>query len=168
MNGTTRLGALKRALLLAAGAAGLGAGRAGAVTVPGVTSLVLHGRNLRSFSRERRSGELPLGGDRQTGHAELFHAPGGRPAGELHIAAFTLHGPGEPRAGDAERLELHTFVLENGTIVGSGALGRRGGEFAVLGGTGRYAGARGTYLVRGHGPALPGDGTAEFAFTLVL
>ena len=168
MRPTTRLGILKRGVLLAAGAAGLGAGRAGATPGAAAPSFVLYGRNLRSLSRERRPGELPLAGERLTGHAELLDAPLGRHVGELHAAAFTLHGPGEPRVGDAERMELQTFVLEEGTLVGTGAAGALGGEFAVLGGTGRYAGARGTYVVRHTGPDPGGDGTAEFAFTLVL
>ena len=38
--------------------------------------------------------------------------------------------------------------------------------YAVVGGTGRYAGARGSYTARQHPQELEGDGTAEFALRL--
>ena len=96
---------------------------------------------------------------------ELLDRPDGEPVGELYGTAFALHGPGA-QATDAERLELHTFKLRDGTIIGSGAAGVVEGEFAILGGTGRYAGARGTYVARHDRRELGGDGTAEFRLTL--
>ena len=76
-----------------------------------------------------------------------------------------MRGPGA-HGSDTERLELHTFKLRDGTIIGSGTSGALEGEFAILGGTGRYAGARGTYVARHNRRELGGDGTAEFRFQL--
>ena len=84
---------------------------------------------------------------------------------ECSLPAGHCLGPGAASA-DTERLELHTFKLRDGTIVGSGTSGALDGEFAILGGTGRYAGARGTYLTRHNRREHGGDGTAEFHLTL--
>ena len=73
-----------------------------------------------------------------------------------------LSSRGDWPAGDAA---LHTFVLADGTIVGSETAGTADGVFAILGGTGRYAGAAGTYAVR---TPEPDRDTAELAFTLKL
>ena len=48
--------------------------------------------------------------------------------------------------------------------VGAGALGPA--TFAVIGGTGRYSGATGSYVARQSRRELGGDGTAEFTLTL--
>jgi hypothetical protein len=56
------------------------------------------------------------------------------PIGEFHGAGFAMHGTA---ARNGERLELHTFRLRDGTIIGSGSSGPLAGEFAILGGTGR-------------------------------
>jgi hypothetical protein len=98
-------------------------------------------------------------GDRATLVAELYDAHGHR-AGELFGAAIALRGPGEPAGAD--HLELHTFELTDGTIVGSGTAGLGEGTFAVLGGTGRYAGARGTYRI-----GRPEGEPAEIAVSLL-
>jgi hypothetical protein len=65
-------------------------------------------------------------------------------------------------------LEYHSFNLQKGTILGLGT-GTGGGEsmFAIVGGTGSYAGARGTYVAHQLPRELGGDGTAEFRLTLV-
>ena len=103
-------------------------------------------------------------GDRLTLRADLLDRPDGEAVGELHGTSFALHGAGTNVA--PERLELHTFRLADGTIVGSGMSGLLDGEFAILGGTGRYAGARGTYVARLSRRELGGDGTAEFRLLL--
>ena len=50
--------------------------------------------------------------------------------------------------------------------IGSGTAGALEGSFAVLGGTGRYAGMQGTYLARQGHEELGGDGAAKFVFEL--
>jgi len=155
---TTRRGAVGRGLAFVAGLVGVGAagrelGRAEAAQA---STLRFHAR-----PDARPPGRHPSRGERTTLAAELFDAGSGRRVGDLYGAGFALRGPGEPDG--PERLELHTFELEDGTIVGSGTAGLGEGTFAVLGGTGRYAGARGTYAV-----SRPDDGPAEVLVTLLL
>jgi hypothetical protein len=162
MSPATRRGALGRGLLFLGGLVGVGAETAAAA--PDQGTLVLYARNLDDGVPGRRPGGLPQRGDRLTLRAELLDRPGGEPIGELHGAGFALHGPGAHVDG-AERLELHTFKLRDGTIVGSGSGGTLTGEFAILGGTGRYAGVRGTYVARHERRERGGNGTAEFHLT---
>jgi hypothetical protein len=157
-----------RGLALVAGAIGVGAARRtdtaeAAVAAP--TELRLHGRHFHLDAPSRRPGEVPTKGDRHTAYGELLDRRNGRPVGHFSAAHFTLDSPFAP--GLAASLELHTFTLRDGTIHGLGVATRGAeGHFAVLGGTGRYAGARGSYVAHQRPRELGGDGTAEFNLTL--
>ena len=59
-------------------------------------------------------------------------------------------------------VELHTFQLEGGTLLGMG----RVGGYAVVGGTGAYAGASGAYVFEHLAEHLGGDGSAHFVIDL--
>ena len=59
-------------------------------------------------------------------------------------------------------VELHTFQLEEGTLLGMG----RVGGYAVVGGTGAYAGASGAYVFEHLAEHLGGDGSAHFVIDL--
>ena len=165
MTATTRGGALRRGLLFAAGLLGLGAAGEGAAAsaVPRPRSLVLYGRGLDGHGH----GGTARRGDRLTVVGELLDRPGGNVVGELYGAVFTLRGP-TAVAPDADRLELHTFQLRDGSIIGSGTAGAREGAFAILGGTGAYAGARGVYTTRHDRSEHGGAGTAKFHLTLTM
>jgi hypothetical protein len=162
----TRRSVLKRGLAFVGGLVGLGAaGEASARPArPGVGTLVLYARNMDSYSGSRRSSKPAARGERLTGRGELLDRPDGKTVGEVYATTIALHAPGASSA-DADRLEWHTFRLSGGTIIGSGAAGGVEGQFAILGGTGRYAGARGTYVTRRD---VRGDGTAEFVMDLIL
>jgi hypothetical protein len=166
---TTRGGVLKRLLLLAGGAAGLGAvggrtlGRGAAVptAVPAgagrkTKTVVLHGRDWRHTVHDAEPGTLPA--------ATAARTPGGRIVDgrgrELGIfRAANLAGTGAP-------LQLQTFDLSDGTILGIGSAGIHEDPFAIVGGTGRYVGVIGTYVAKQSPRELGGDGTAEFTLTL--
>jgi hypothetical protein len=152
---------LRRASLVLAGALGLGAGAKATQLLAGEGgSLVLYARPVEG----REPAGIPAQGERRTVVAELLEEPDGTTVGELYGAGFTVHGPAAATAAGVERLELHTFRLPEGTIVGSGMLGHGDGVFAVLGGTGRFAGARGSYTAR---PLDQSDApTTELRFTL--
>jgi hypothetical protein len=163
--GTTRRGALGRIALAAAGVLGLGYAarqataddsKATAAAKPRGRELVLYGREMRLHSPGRTPGELPPPGDRPTPLGRLVDKR------ERPLGSFTSAG----LAGAAGALELHTFELDEGSIfgVGAGALGPA--TFAVIGGTGRYSGATGSYVARQSLRELGGDGTAEFTLTL--
>jgi hypothetical protein len=61
---------------------------------------------------------------------------------------------------------LHTFDLEDGTILGIGASRLDEADFAIVGGTGRYAGATGTYSAQQSPRETGGDGTARFTLDI--
>jgi hypothetical protein len=69
---------------------------------------------------------------------------------------------------EAPGTELQTFSLEDGLIFGVGtppAQGEGRAVYAVIGGTGSYAGASGAYVADRRPIDRGGDGTAEFKFT---
>jgi hypothetical protein len=153
-----------RGLAVAAGLVGLG-GAAGAAraAVPSTTHLELYGRGLHLHAPSRRAGEVPLKGDRHTAYGELLDGPQGAAVGDFSAAYLSLDSP----FAAAASLEIHTFNLAGGTIHGLGSTARGGtGTFVILGGTGRYSGATGSYVARQGARELGGDGTAEFRFTL--
>src|SRR5206468_3799858 len=65
-------------------------------------------------------------------------------------------------------VEFQTFQLPDGVLFGVGAGGGAGAQrtWAVLGGTGRFAGARGSYVEREVSVAPAGRGAVEFILTL--
>jgi hypothetical protein len=98
-----------------------------------------------------------------------LHAPDAdERVGGFFAAYFSI-----PEAGSGGRfasMEQHTFNLRDGSIIGAGTT-QPGldseDEFAIVGGTGRYAGARGTYSVRQSHQEFGGDGTALITFKLI-
>jgi hypothetical protein len=132
--------------------------------------LTLYGHDWHSFSQVRPTGVLPTRGDRLLASGDLHFAPDGGKVGEFHAALFSLGAPGQVGQAGAGSLELHTFSLPDGSIMGMGTASPdadREDTFAIVGGTGRYAGARGTYATRQRHHEFGGDGTAELTFTFV-
>jgi hypothetical protein len=162
----SRRGLLRRAAVLALGALGLNA-TAGSVAAaqPAARSTVstrtihLWGRGFYLDGHGHRQGLVPADGDRGSVRGELLDAPGGEVVGTF--ASVCFFGTEEP--GD---LELHTFHLADGMLIGSGATTDGRGVCAVLGGTGAYAGASGTYAARQDLREVGGEGSAEFLVTL--
>jgi hypothetical protein len=156
-NGTTRKGALGRIALLAAGALGVGyaAREATDEGAPSAAkSRTIYGRDWRLHSPNRVPGERPAAGDRATPQGRLVDRQ------DKDLGSFSSAALG------AGAIEMHTFDLEHGQIFGVGAAAETDGTFAVIGGTGRYAGAKGSYVARQSLRELGGDGTAEFTLTL--
>ncbi len=166
---TTRSGVLKRLLLLAGGAAGLGAiggktlGRGAAVpaAVPAAAtgktkSVVLGGRDWRHAVHDAQPGTLPAATAARTPSGRIVDARG-RELGAFRTANLV---------GTGGALQLQTFDLVDGTILGIGAAGIHENPFAIVGGTGRYVGVSGTYVAKQSPRELGGDGTAEFTLTL--
>ena len=165
---------LKRGCLLCAGVFGVGAGSASAAAprqaaaAARAETLRLDGRNWSIDVRGRRFGQLPGPGDRANVYGELLGRPHGRKVGEFYSAWIYAGSPFGDTGFAAGSLELHTFKLADGSIFGLGAPAGEEGEFAISGGTGRYAGARGSYIARQRPHGLGGDGTAEFILTLTM
>lgn len=140
---------LQRSALLIGGAIGLGvAGAAGDALLPETP--------LRFLGRRRS----------RTGSGDLTLESGGPRVGTFSSSGL---GQGHPLHGleAAPPLELQTFTLAEGTLFGLGAKGRDGERTcAVLGGTGRFASASGTYVERPASGADVARGAIEFVFTL--
>lgn len=131
------------------------------VAVPsGATTLGLHGRGWNLAGPGHRPGRIPGAGERGAISGELTDPTTGDRVGTFRSATF--HGGRE-----AADLELHTFDLGDGMLVGMGASQGGEGTFAIIGGTGRFAGARGAYAARQGHREVGGDGRAEFAFTIL-
>lgn len=170
--GQSRRSLLKRSLVLAAGAVGIGAAardsRAG-LPLPvgdGAQTLKLHGRHWRIDTPGRGPGEAIRLGDHAALSGELLDRPGGSVLGRLYGSRLAVEAvPGGKSRADAG-VEVHTFVFPKGTIVGMGTSLPGGATFAIVGGTGVYAGAHGSYVatqrLREHG----GNGTADITMTL--
>lgn len=178
----TRREALKRGLLLIGAAVGVGtAGKAvvsGARSEPsaggakGATTreITLHGRQWHLSSSGLKPGQLPDRGHRLLGQGELVDGPGGEKVGEFFATSFGLESPSRAGPDGVASLELHTFNLPGGSIIGTGtarAALDADDVFAIVGGTGEYVGARGSYVARQQPQELGGDGTARFTLTLI-
>ena len=163
--------------LLAAGAATLGwlgrrddpgAAVKSAVAAPsdvGARVVSFVGRSWHLVSADRRAGEPPQPGDRLTMYGELL-GQGGEKAGEFYSACFCVGSPFGQSPHAAGNVEFHTFNLTGGSITGMGTASAGENVYAIVGGTGEYVGATGSYVARQRPFELGGDGTAEFVLSL--
>lgn len=167
MNETTtssRRSILGKLGLIAAGVVGAGAGGKLVAETTGSApvrqrrneTLVLQGRGWRLQRPGVLPGTLPSPADAAVPFGRLVDSK------ERQLGSF--------RASALSALEgafhLHTFELADGTILGIGANRLDEGSYAIVGGTGRYAGASGTYTARQFLRELGGNGTAQFTFDL--
>jgi hypothetical protein len=147
-----RRNVLKGGLAMVAGLVGAGAAgtsllhplskRASASPAEHTTMhLVLHGHRWQ-ITKSGAEGQLPAQGDRMTAFGSLSLEPRGPAVGEFHGTYTALRDPGQGRPRGIATLEHHTFVLEEGTILGSGV-----GTPARAGGRLRHRGRSGS--VRG-------------------
>ena len=169
--GTSRRNLITRGLGLFAGAVGVGisgtalqsAGRAGPVAVPAgavppvairPTELALFVRDVRFSSPGVKPGELPTGKVLTAPHGALVDASG------TVLGSFS----GGLLPGSSGQLGFQRFVFAGGTLIGMGSGSLVDEEYAVVGGTGRYAGASGTYSTK----IQPGNHgrDAEFRFNV--
>lgn len=127
--------------------------------------LRLQGADWHALIPGRRPGELPRPGEMISVHGALA----GDSTGHFYATSIFVGAPlgGGPQA--ASYVETHHFNLDDGTLVGTGTWHVDGvSRFAVVGGTGRYAGASGSYEAVQRPLELGGDGTAAFNFNLML
>jgi hypothetical protein len=167
--GTTRASLLGRLALLAGGAVGVGvaarttAGGGATASVPApvpagrrTEQVTLRGVDWRLARPGVEHGKLPTANDAAVPVGRIVDVDNNE-LGRFRAAAL----PG------LAAFHLHTFDLAEGTILGIGANRMNEGSYAVVGGTGRYAGATGTYWARQSPRELGGDGTAEFTLNLL-
>jgi hypothetical protein len=98
----------------------------------------------------------------------LLDGPEGSPVGEFYANGLGAVAALGSAAAAVSGVEFQTFQLPDGALFGVGAAGGSGGErtWAILGGTGRFAGARGTYVEREVSAAPAGRAGVEFILTL--
>lgn len=175
---TNRREALRKGFALLGAAVGIGAAEkalaATAEESPEVKQgkqMVLHVRRLRISSQDLRRGELPPAGVRMLARADIVtDSSNDLKVGEFFASYYRLNAPGKVADHEPGSLEQHTFVLPEGNIFASGVAtsGRdTEGHFAITGGTGRYLGARGSYVARQSHVDFGGNGTATFTLTLI-
>ena len=159
---------LKGGVGIAAGAIGVGAGLAagsdalGSVKDAGAVSpLTLAGNSVKARVHGQSRGRLPKLDDHVTLHGQVADGQGAE--GMFGATAVAVRFPG---SDELTLLEHHVFTLPTGTLTGSGQRVDGTGTFAITGGTGSFAGARGSYVARLSPSGLGGDGTAHFEFTL--
>lgn len=112
---------------------------------------------LRFFARDwqpghhdRSPGKLPAASGRMNRQGELFETVGGAKYGEFFAVCFSPAAPYCKGTGTLAGVELHTFKLGADTLFGMGSFEptATGAQLhAIAGGTGRFAGARGSYVV---------------------
>ncbi len=172
----SRRGVLKMGALVLtglAGAVGLGATveRArGGVDIQRLagTATRLHGSGWHLQAADLRRGVLPKPGDRVTISGVLSATPGGPRIGSFFATSMHLDTPGAMGQAEAE-MQMHTIQLPEGNLVGMGtAVAGADATYAVIGGTGRYTGATGSYTAVQNPFEIGGDGTAELNLNLKL
>jgi hypothetical protein len=176
---THRRALLKRGLACLAGAAGLRlAGPAPqAVASPvvepaspapaGGTTIKFYSRRLHVRLGGAKPGLVPSPNGRVNSRCDLLESPDGAKVGDFTATCFSPDSPFGFAASEHD-VELQTLKVADGTLFGIGASGPGSkGERAqaVLGGTGRFAGARGSYVIRQNGP---GQGEESFEILITL
>jgi hypothetical protein len=171
---TTRRGILGMGALAVAGlaaAVGLGSLAERARSVPGAIvpggPIQLHGSEWHLRSPDLRPGVLPERGDRVTISGVLSGSPGGAPIGTFFATSMHLDTVGAARYATAE-MQMHTLQLPEGNLVGMGTTVAGEATYAVIGGTGRYLGATGSYTAAQQPFEVGGDGTAQITLNLKL
>jgi len=158
---------LKRGIFAAAAAAAAalavrpGEQRPALATLPigGRESIELFGRGWTAHADDLKFGELPKAGERYAVYGDLADGPNGKKVGDFASAVFTL-------AAYGSTVELHTLNLTGGSIIGMGSGTGAKRTFAIVGGTGEYTGARGSYVVEQDIYGFGGTGTAKLSLML--
>jgi hypothetical protein len=135
----------------------------------GVETLKLYGSNWHLAAQGLRRGDLPKRGDQVSISGVLSNAPGEAEIGTFFASVVHLDSAGGHGSYSSAQLETHSFQLPGGTLIGMGtATGSGENAFAIVGGTGRYLGALGSYVTKQSPLETGGDGTAEFTLTIKL
>ena len=136
--GTTRRTLLTRGLAVAAGALGASVAASGAVLgaapAAGLSTLTLVVHDVRfRTSAAQREAKTPA-----SPHGTLSDAEG-RSVGSFSAGVL---------AGSGGGISVQRFTLADGTLIGIGSGALHGADYAIVGGTGRYSGATGSYTTQ--------------------
>ena len=129
----------------------------------GTTTMRILGRGFHS---DTAGSKLPGKGERYAVYGELTNGAGEK-IGEFFSQNVGVDSPFQITGAGVGAFEIHTLALDGGTIVGVGIGGGQERSYAIVGGTGKYTGARGSYLARQDTYGLGGSGKAEILLTLL-
>lgn len=160
METTKRRGFVQRVLCIFGGAFGASAlppsttaAPAKPVSVPNSGTIRLHLECRHKHKTGQQSGRVVCGG-------EILDRAGGLAVGQFHANCFSAESTfGTPNPFAASNVEMHTIRLADGMIFGMGANNSKTDiekAHAIIGGTGKFAGARGTYIIAENGSAQSG------------
>ena len=168
-----RASADRRAFLKRGAIGAIGAAAATAVVVGGAAKSARPASSERTIRFTGRAwhtdtdGTVPGKGQRYSVYGELLASPAGDKCGEFYAACLAIDSPFQVTGDGLGTLEIHTLVLAEGSIVAMGAGGGVERSFAIVGGTGKYTGARGSYTANQDTYGLGGRGTAAFKLKLL-
>ena len=120
----------------------------------------------RGWHVDAAGGKVPGKGERYAVYGELTDRSGEK-VGEFFSQNVGLDSPFQITGEGTGAFEIHTLSIPGGTIVGVGVGAGRERNYAIVGGTGKYVGARGSYLAKQDTYGLGGDGKAEILLTLL-
>jgi hypothetical protein len=168
--GTPRRTLLQRGLALLAGGIAVATGsrviRAdGGITPAPGTTLTLYTRPRPIAPPPGAARAVQADHARQLASGELLDGPHGKCIGSVYTNCFCPGAPFGAQRSTSD-LEFQVMQLADGTLFGMCGGTAEAGEKvrAIVGGTGRYAGARGAYIER---PAAgAGDDVVELVLTL--
>jgi len=121
------------------------------------------------------TGERTRGAQRVRGDQTLLRGTltteRGEHVGEIYSTAFTMPGPVDDQSPRTSRMEFQNLHLADGTILGMGTAFASvdiPNIYSVIGGSGRYTGARGAYTFD-HNPSVASpQGRAAIHFDVEL
>jgi hypothetical protein len=168
--GSGRRTVLKRGIFAAAAAAAAALtirpsdqrAASASVSIGGAKTIELFGRGWHADTSK-----IPSKGDSYSVYGELLASPEGDKCGEFYAACLAIDSPFQVTGEGTGSLEIHTLVLAEGSIVAMGAGGGAERSFAIVGGTGRYTGVRGSYTANQDTYGLGGRGSAAFKLKLL-
>jgi hypothetical protein len=167
---TGRRTVLKRGIFAAAATAAAALAIRPGEQRPALASVPIGGgQTIELFGRgwHADTSTVPSKGDSYSVYGELLTSPDGDKCGEFYSACLAIDSPFQVTGQGIGSLEIHTLVLAGGSIVAMGAGGGAERSFAIVGGTGKYAGARGSYTANQDTYGLGGRGTAAFKLRLL-
>jgi hypothetical protein len=161
---------LKRGIFAAAAAAAAAlAIRPGEQRPALATASIGGGKTVELFGRgwHADTSKVPSKGDSYSVYGELLTSPDGDKCGEFYAACLAIDSPFQVTGEGIGSLEIHTLVLAGGSIVAMGAGSGVERSYAIVGGTGKYTGARGSYTANQDTYGLGGRGVAALKLRLL-
>jgi hypothetical protein len=133
----------------------------------GRTTIRFYSRRLQVRLGGAKPGLVPAPNGRVNSRCDLLESADGAKVGDFTATCFSPDSPFGFAASEHD-VELQTLKLADGTLFGIGSSGPAAeGERAqaILGGTGRFAGARGSFVIRQN---RSGQGEDSFEFLITL